>query len=199
MNFFLASNSPRRKELLKYLIEDFKIIVPDTEEAIHQGLKLEAQIAANAFQKATRAAEILAERGEIEEGDVVIAADTVVYQDELMLKPKDEEEAFHMLKKLSGRWHKVVSGLAVIEYGSYQKNCTYTVSDVKFREMDEAEIRWYIDTKEPMDKAGSYAIQGLGARFIEEIRGDYYSVMGLPLCRLQLMLKGIEEKSKLRK
>lgn len=189
MTYYLASNSPRRKELLKYLIDDFKVVVPDTEETIHPGLRLEAQIAAIAFQKATGALEMLEERAEIEPGDIVIAADTVVYLDELMLKPVDKEDARLALTKLSGRRHKVVCGLAVIEYGSYLKHCTYTVSDVKFRSLSPQEIDWYIETGEPLDKAGSYAIQGKGARFIEEIRGDYYSVMGLPLCKLDQILK----------
>lgn len=195
MTYFLASNSPRRKELLKYLIDDFKVVVPHSEESLHPGLKLEAQIAAIAFQKATRARDILEEGAEIAEGDVVIAADTVVFLDEIMLKPKDEREAKSMLERLSGKWHKVISGLAVLEYGSYFKECAYTVSEVKFRELGPEEIDWYIGTKEPMDKAGSYAIQGLGARFIEEIRGDYYSIMGLPLCRLDQILRSMKRGS----
>lgn len=189
MTYYLASNSPRRRELLRYLVDDFKVVVPDAEESLHKGLSLESQIAAIAFQKAVRAVEILETNGEIAEGDVVIAADTIVQLDEVMLKPRDEAEAYSMLEKLSGRWHRVISGLAVLKYGSYLKECTFTVSEVKFRELSPDEIRWYIATGEPMDKAGSYAIQGLGARYIEEIRGDYYSIMGLPLCKLDQILK----------
>lgn len=191
MAIYLASNSPRRKELLKYLVDDFKVIVPSTDEYIHENLKIDAQIAANAFQKASKAADMLKINGEGKKGDIIIAADTIVCLNEVLLKPKDEDEARLMLKKLSGNWHKVISGLSVIVYDTYIKYSVFTVSDVKFRALTDEEIDYYVQTGEPMDKAGAYAIQGIGARYIEEIRGDYYSIMGLPLCKLDKILREI--------
>ena len=119
--------------------------------------------------------------------DIVVAADTIVVVDGAVLgKPHDEDEAFHMLKTLSGRGHEVMTGLNVWHEGKLRQEVVRT--RVHFRPMTDAEIRAYIATGEPMDKAGSYGIQGYGAIFADHLEGDYFSVMGLPLCALARML-----------
>ena len=119
--------------------------------------------------------------------DIVVAADTIVVVDGAVLgKPHDEEEAFHMLKTLSGRGHEVMTGLNVWHEGKLRQEVVRT--RVHFRPMTDVEIRAYIATGEPMDKAGSYGIQGYGAIFVDHLEGDYFSVMGLPLCALARML-----------
>ena len=119
--------------------------------------------------------------------DIVVAADTIVVVDGAVLgKPHDEEEAFRMLKTLSGRGHEVMTGLNVWHEGKLRQEVVRT--RVHFRPMTDAEIRAYIATGEPMDKAGSYGIQGYGAIFVDHLEGDYFSVMGLPLCALARML-----------
>ena len=125
-----------------------------------------------------------------ENSDVVIAADTIVVCDGQVLgKPKDEADAFRMLRLLSGRDHQVMTGMTVIR-GEKIVSCT-EVTDIHFRPLSEKEIRDYVATKEPMDKAGSYGIQGGAALFAEKMVGDYYNVMGLPVCRLGMILKEI--------
>ena len=127
--------------------------------------------------------------------DIVIAADTiVVWQDYLLGKPADPEEAKEMLTDLSGSWHQVMTGLTVLQ-GDRCVNCT-EITDVSFRELTEQEIDDYIATKDPMDKAGSYGIQSGGALFVDKIHGDYYNVVGLPVCRLSQILKEFMEESK---
>ena len=120
--------------------------------------------------------------------DIVVAADTIVVVDGAVLgKPHDEEEAFHMLKTLSGRGHEVMTGLNVWHEGKLRQEVVRT--RVHFRPMTDAEIRAYIATGEPMDKAGAYAIQGLAAMFVIGLDGDYYNVMGLPVCPLAMILR----------
>ena len=121
---------------------------------------------------------------------VVIGADTMVFVDgETLGKPKSEEEARQMLRRLSGRSHFVCTGFAVVDNRNGKEACGVERTEVKFRSLSENEIEKYIQSKEPMDKAGAYGIQGKGALFIEGIRGDYFNVVGLPLCALSEMLK----------
>ena len=178
----LASKSPRRRELLTMLgVNDFEII-PAASEAdfpadIHPG---EAAIAV-----ALGKAQEIAPRAPA--GSIVLAADTVVSLDgKILEKPADEEEAFAMLSALSGRRHTVYSGVVLI-LGD-KTLCRYEATDVLFRRLDEDEIRRYIATKEPMDKAGAYGAQGIASVFIERIDGDFFNVVGLPLCTLGKML-----------
>ena len=115
-------------------------------------------------------------------GATVVGADTVVVVDgEILGKPRDEEDAHRMLRLLQGRRHEVLTGVAVFNGSVGQPRVAHEVTEVRFAEMNEEEIGWYIATGEPLDKAGAYAIQGFGARFIEGIKGDYSNVVGLPV------------------
>jgi septum formation protein len=121
-------------------------------------------------------------------GDVVIAADTIVVCDDVILgKPVDEKEAFRMLKMLSGRSHQVMTGLTVLQDG--RTSSVTEVTDVYFRELTDGEIARYVASGDPMDKAGAYGIQNGAALFVEKLCGDYYNVMGLPVCRLVKVLR----------
>ena len=182
MDIVLASQSPRRRELLERLGLPFRVIVPHIDERMDRPLPPAELVAVISGEKA-RAAQALAGPEAI-----VIAADTVVALDGAVLgKPGDEQDAARMLSALSGRTHQVFSGLTVAQGGAVR-----TVSEetaVTFRPLTEGEIAAYVRTGEPMDKAGAYGIQGYGALLVEGIRGDYYNVMGLPVCRLGGLLK----------
>ena len=181
MSIVLASASPRRRELLEMMGLEFEI-VPAKDELDAEGLPPAEAVAKIALGKAMSVANLRAEN------DLVIAADTLVCLDgELLGKPKDEAEAFAMLKKLSGNEHQVYTGVAVSQ-GDKSVSCA-EMTKVRFCRMSDEDIKNYIATFEPMDKAGAYGIQGKGAVFIEGIEGDYFNVMGLPLHRLSLMLK----------
>ena len=183
MGIVLASGSPRRLELLRMIgIEDFRV-VPDThEEEISPGLSPELTVCKIALQKAKNVSPLC------REDDIIIAADTLVYLDGHPLsKPGCPGEAAQMLMMLSGRQHTVFTGVALLR-GSHQTTAAER-TDVYFREMSEKEILSYISTGEPMDKAGAYGAQGRGAVFIRRIDGDFFNVMGLPLCRLTIMLR----------
>ncbi len=193
MTYYLASKSPRRKELLKMLVKDFVQVSPESEENLTSGFPIEPQIASLALQKAQSVESALDNKGQARDGDIIIAADTIVYLDDVMLKPRGRNDAINMLKALSGRKHKVITGLAVLKIGSKKKIVDIAETDVYFRKMTLEEIEKYVDSGEPMDKAGSYAIQGLGARYIEKIEGDFYSVMGLPISKLDAILTEMVE------
>ncbi len=182
MKLILASQSPRRKELLGLFSIPFVIEIADIDEEMDPK-KLP-------FDEVARVSRLKAEAVPREMDDIVIAADTIVVCDGAVLgKPKDEDDAFRMLRALSGKDHQVMTGLTVLK-GETAGVCT-EVADVHFRELTDREILAYIRTGEPMDKAGSYGIQGKAAMFVEGIRGDYFNVMGLPVCRLHQMLKEI--------
>ena len=182
MRFVLASQSPRRQQLLQLLRVSFVVRPADIDEAMYPNLPPQ--------QEVSRVSKLKAEATPREPGDVVIAADTiVVLQDKVLGKPADKADAIAMLRALSGRDHQVMTGITVLRDG---KAATHTeITDVQFRPLTEDEILRYVETGEPMDKAGSYGIQGYAAPFVEGIRGDYYNVMGLPVCRLQQMLQEI--------
>ncbi len=166
----LASGSPRRQELLKYITSDFEIMPSDIEE-IASGTPKE-QVLKLALDKA---ADIAKRRPD----DVVIGADTLVaIGAEILGKPIDKGDAARMLRKLSGNTHCVYTGIAVIAETKTETRCV--VTQVKFNEMTDEEIEEYIDTGEPIDKAGAYGIQGYGGKFIDRIDGCYFNVMGLP-------------------
>ena len=182
MEIILASQSPRRRELLERMgIRNFRVVSADIDEREEEQLPPEQLVCRLALRKAEAVAE------KAPKGAVIIAADTVVSLDGTVLgKPGDKLEAFKMLSTLSGNRHQVYTGLCVIWDGD--KRTEYEVTDVTFRELGEKEIEDYIATGEPMDKAGAYGIQGYGALLIQGISGDYYNVMGLPVCRLSGML-----------
>ena len=177
MNIILASQSPRRKELLSRMgLSGFKTISPDIDENLGGGLSPSELVSRLSALKA----QAVAERAG---GDtLIIAADTVVAVD-----GADALEAFKMLSTLSGGRHQVYTGVTVLR--GEERYTEYEVTDVSFRELSEREIEDYIRTGEPMDKAGAYGIQGYGALLIQGIQGDYYNVMGLPVCRLGGMLE----------
>ena len=183
MNIVLASASPRRRELLTMLgVENFRIIPAVGEEVIKPGLTPDEIVRALSLEKAAEVAKLC------EPSDVIIAADTVVALDGgIMGKPSDKSEAFQMLSELSGRTHEVYTGVTVMH--GEKLFTEFERTSVRFRELTQREISAYIETGEPMDKAGSYGAQGIGSLFVEGIEGDFFNVMGLPLCRLSKMLE----------
>lgn len=182
MQLILASQSPRRKELLGLFRIPFDIRVADIDEAMDPEKPAQQEVARVSYAKASAVAH--------GPEDVVIAADTIVVcAGQILGKPRDEADAFRMLRLLSGRDHQVMTGMTVLR-GDRAVTCT-EITDIHFRELTDREIRAYIRTGEPMDKAGSYGIQGGAALFAEKMSGDYYNVMGLPVCRLGQILKQI--------
>ena len=189
MNLILASQSPRRKELMGLFHIPFTVRAADIDETMDSGR--------SPYDEVARVSRLKAEATPREPDDVVIAADTIVVCDGKVLgKPKDEADAVAMLELLSGRDHQVMTGMTVLR-GS--EAVTHTeVTDIHFRPLSRQEIVSYVRTGEPMDKAGSYAIQGGAALFCERMDGDYYNVVGLPVCRLGQILRrmaitGLEE------
>jgi len=180
MKLILASQSPRRKELLGLMGHPFAIRVADIDETMNPNLAPYDEVARVSRRKA-----LAVERAE---EDIVVAADTIVVVGGAVLgKPRDEADAFRMLKSLSGRDHQVMTGMTVVK-GNEAVTVT-EVTHIHFRELSDGEIWAYIATKEPMDKAGSYGIQGGAALFATHLEGDYYNVMGLPVCRLTMILR----------
>ena len=180
MNLILASQSPRRKELLGLMGHPFIIRVADIDEAMDPEKAPFDEVARVSRKKAMAVSR--------EQDDIVVAADTIVVcNGEVLGKPKDEADAFRILKLLSGRDHQVMTGLTVCRG---EECVTVTeVTDIHFRALFDSEIRHYIATGEPMDKAGAYGIQGGAALFATGLKGDYYNVMGLPVCRLATILR----------
>ena len=183
MRIILASQSPRRRELLERMgLSPFDVIPARGEERADPALSPARLVEVLSRQKA---AEVAAARPEA----LVIAADTVVSIDGLVLgKPRSGAEAARMLARLSGREHTVYTGVTV-RLGD-RADTGHEAAAVRFRPLSEADIAHYVATGEPMDKAGAYGIQGYGAMLVEGIDGDYYNVMGLPVCRLARMLAG---------
>ena len=178
----LASQSPRRKQLLEWAEVDFEIIVEPTDETYPEGLSLEEVAIYIAKQKA------LAIRSRAN-GKIIIAADTiVVLGDEIIGKPKDREDAINILKKLSGRHHKVITGVLLLKG---EKEISFAdVTDVEFHSLTEEQISFYVDHYQPYDKAGAYAIQEwIGVVGIKCVNGDFYNVMGLPVSRVFFSLQ----------
>ena len=191
----LASGSPRRKELLEQIGVSFEISVADGEEVITRKLPWEV-VEELSLQKATEVAERYETKQEATEQTVIIGADTIVaYGEEIMGKPKDEEMAKKMLRKLQGGSHQVYTGVTLIIKTAEDRQIVtfHEKTDVEMYPMSEAQIAAYVATKEPMDKAGSYAIQGKCAAYIKGICGDYNNVVGLPIARLmqELFKRGI--------
>ena len=182
MNLILASASPRRKELLGLFGIPFTIRVADIDETMDQNKA--------PFDEVGRVSKAKALAIPRENDDIVIAADTIVVcEGKVLGKPKDEADAIATLRLLSGRDHQVMTGCTVLA----GDNCeSFTeVTDLHFRELSDREIARYVASGEPMDKAGSYGIQGGAALFCTHMVGDYYNVMGLPVCALGLRLKGM--------
>ncbi len=182
MKIVLASQSPRRKELLGRMGLEFVTQASKIDESAFDGLEARELVATLSREKAQWIAR------QLDGETLVIGADTVVVRDGAALgKPKDAEDAVAMLLSLSGRDHQVCTGVTVCRGDRVLTQVEET--QVTFRDLTEAEVRQYVSTGEPMDKAGAYGIQGLGGLLVEGIRGDYSNVVGLPVCRLGQMLK----------
>lgn len=183
----LASKSPRRREILDTLEFEYRCVPAETDETPVEGMPAEDTVMLFSQRKA------FAVKDEAEYGDIVLGMDTMVCVDgELLGKPKDEEDAFRMLKMLSGRKHNVITGYTVICGNKWESGCVST--GVYFRPISDSEIRWYISTKEPMDKAGSYGIQGKGSLFVEAVEGDFFSVIGFPVCTVFNVIKKLKKR-----
>ena len=180
MQLILASASPRRKELLSLLKLPFTVKAADIDETMDPEKSAASEVARVSSLKALAVSR--------DSEDVVIAADTIVVCDNVILgKPRDREQAVSMLKMLSGRDHQVMTGCTVVRGDRME---TFTeITDLHFRPLSDREIRTYVESGEPMDKAGAYGIQGGAALFCERLSGDYYNVVGLPVCRLLKTLK----------
>jgi septum formation protein len=181
---WLASSSPRRAEILRAVGWPFEAMPMHIDERSHAGESAPAMVERLAFEKAQAAAR------QRPHGLVLGADTTVVVDSEILGKPQDESEARRMLRLLSGRWHDVLTGVALVRAGNDNARAVaHERTEVRFAAMSDEEIDWYVHSNEPMDKAGAYAVQGRAALFIEEIRGDYWNIVGLPI-RLVYKLAG---------
>ena len=181
MGLILASGSPRRRQLLEQIGLTFVVRSSDVDESVSPGLTPAQVVESLSARKGEAVA------AEAVPGDLVLSADTVVALDGAILgKPRDRAEAEAMLTALSGRTHQVYTGVTLLQDG--RRLTEHEVTAVTFRPLSPGEIAAYVSTGEPMDKAGAYGIQGLGALLVERLEGDYFNVMGLPLCRLGEML-----------
>ncbi|GAB6099089.1 Maf family protein [Halanaerocella petrolearia] len=180
----LASSSPRRRRLLEQLDMDFIVQPSRIDES-----KIEEENSICLVQKLSY---LKADEVAREESGIIIAADTVVtLEGEVLEKPNNKAEAYKMLQQLSGTSHQVVTGITIIM--SDKSLTDYQETEVTFRQLTDKEIDDYIATEEPMDKAGAYGIQGKGAIFVEQIKGDFYNVVGLPIVKLIEMLREVGE------
>lgn len=175
MKLVLASKSPRRSDILKTAGFDFTVRVADADETIPNGTSPEDAVVLLSVRKAMAV--------ERTEDETVLGADTIVVLDNKILgKPQDREEAYNMLRSLSGRVHSVFTGVCVIEKGKTKTLCEET--QVEFLPLTDEEIYTYIDTGDCYDKAGAYGIQGYASKFVKRINGDYFNVVGLPICAI---------------
>lgn len=190
MQLVLASGSPRRKEILKGLGLSFEVIVSGADEQSISGEHIApalyvqelALLKASATQRDVRALE--------KKRRLILAADTVVcYKGQILGKPKDEEDAFSMLSTLSGQVHEVHTGICLMNADTGFAATDFQTTQVVFDELSDETIKAYIETGEPMDKAGAYGIQGIGTILVKEIRGDYFNVVGLPVRTLNHLLE----------
>ena len=178
----LASASPRRREILENFGFDFEVMVSDADEGKinKNSIPVDIYVQELALIKAMAVANKIKNKQAL-----IISADTVVYCDgEILGKPTDEDDAFLMLSKLSGREHSVFSGICVMDAKTLKSACSKEETKVFFKKLSEEKIRAYIKTGEPMDKAGAYAVQGFGAFFTEKVEGDFFNVIGLPVKKL---------------
>ncbi|MGI8836141.1 MAG: Maf family protein [Pyrinomonadaceae bacterium] len=172
----LASRSPRRAEILRAAGWPFAAVAADIDESSEVGEDAITYVKRLALTKAQTVA------GKVTEGLVLGADTTVLVDGEMLGQPLDDEDARRMLKLLSGKWHEVLTGVALIRVGvAAQALIDHETTRVRFAEMSNEEIDWYVSTGEPRGKAGAYGIQGHAALFVEEIAGDYFNVVGLPV------------------
>ena len=178
----LATSSPRRRELFDKFNIDYLTVESKIDEHLNPADTPLQYAMGLAFAKAYNV-------GKSYEEDIVIGADTIViYNDKILEKPYDEDDAFRILQLLSGKEHEVISGLCILNLSTNKKVIDYDITKVKFRKLNPITIGKYIETKEPMDKSGAYGIQGYGGLLVENICGSYYNVIGLPLIKLDELL-----------
>lgn len=182
----LASGSPRRSELLSGLGLSFEVIVSYANETVEGNVSPEEMVRTLAYRKAAAVSNSLRD-------GIVIGADTIVVLDgQILGKPVDQQDAIRMLRHLQGRMHTVYSGVAVIDAASGKHRVDYRATRVHMRHLSDDEIEAYVRTGEPMDKAGSYAIQGIGSTIVHSIEGDYFTVVGLPMELLASLLTSFD-------
>ena len=185
MSLILASGSPRRQELLKLVTEDFAVCPVDVDETLPEGMPVEMAAAFLADKKAAAGAALYPDT-------IVLGCDTIVLLgDEIMGKPKDRDDAFRMLRALSGETHSVLTGVSL--YLGKQTTVFTAETMVTFYPLSDAEIEAYLETGEPFDKAGAYGIQGKGSLLVQGIEGDYFNVVGLPVAALSRHLAAFEK------
>ena len=186
MKFILASGSERRRELLKWLVPDFEIIISDEEEVLEEGLPIEEQSKKLAYLKAKSVFDKT-------DGDrIVIGSDTMVYKDnKLYGKPNDNEDAFNMLKTLQNSMHEVITSLCVLiqEGNEYKEYITYDIAKLYLKEMSDEEIRNWVTNNYVLDKAGSYALQSKFSVFVDKLEGNYTTIVGFPIHKLYDIIK----------
>lgn len=180
----LASQSPRRKQLLEWAEVDFDIVVQNTDESFPQTLQPSEAAVHIARNKAIAVAQLHPNR-------TILAADTiVVLQGEIIGKPKDRDDAISILKRLSGRHHQVITGVVILK--EQNEHSFYDITNVAFHALSDADLAFYVDKYQPYDKAGAYAIQEwIGVVGIKRVAGDFYNVMGLPVSRVVQALKAL--------
>ncbi len=187
MRIVLASKSPRRREILTSLGVKFDIISANADESCDMQAP-EQMVRELALRKGRATRALLREQGAWDEDTLIIASDTVVaLGDAILGKPRDDAHAAEMLHALSGHDHRVVSGVALLQ--GEREISDFDVTQVRFAEMRDEEIDWYVKSGEPADKAGAYAVQGLASLWIKGLEGDYFNVVGLPVYRLNCLVK----------
>ncbi len=192
MDIILASGSPRRSELMKQVGFDFKVSTCNTDESYDEGMTPSEIV----MELSLRKADAVFDKEMPEKDTVVVAADTIVAIDnEILGKPKDRNDAIRMLSELSGKKHQVYTGITLYYYvaGRVFIENFADCADVYFRELSQDTIISYVDSWEPMDKAGAYGIQGLGAILVDKIDGDYYTIVGLPIAKVYHSIKNNEK------
>lgn len=183
MNIILASASPRRKEILENVNLKFTVQSSHIEEVVLENEPPKDLVMRLAFEKCMDVAKK-------NPNALVIGADTIVALDNNILgKPKDEHHAYEMIKSLSNKKHEVITGISLINLSLNKKVTDYVVSEVTFKDLSEETIKDYIKTKESLDKAGAYGIQGYGALLVDSIKGDYFNIVGLPISKIGDLLK----------
>jgi septum formation protein len=181
----LASSSPRRREILETIGAKFHVATSQIDESVLPNEAPENYVVRLAREKARDVIR------QFSTGFVIGADTTVVLNNQILGKPKDEADARSMLKQLADNWHEVMTGIAVIDASTSKEVFDLCRTRVRFTAMSDEEIEWYLRSGEPFDKAGAYAIQGLGSLFIEEIEGNYLNVVGLPITLLRRLVESV--------
>lgn len=181
----LASRSPRRAEILQAVGWPFEALTAGVDETLLAGEDALSYVQRLAKTKA----EAVGTR--VKEGLVLGADTTVVVDGQILGQPGDRETARRMLRLLSGKWHEVITGVALVRAETNRSIVDHVITKVRFSTMSEAEIEWYAESDEPLDKAGAYAIQGLASLFVEEVDGEYFNIVGLPIRKVYELSKQI--------